>query len=119
MAVNKLIQELRLALEDDLVMYGVVLQIIRDCGADNRKRPITDRAYDAIVVLLTEGLAEIGDTRLDGDKSVGDVFSGRLEFDAWPGSLDEQKARLKRTIDEVGTDPGLGEGFWLAKPLPK
>ncbi len=91
-------------------MYGIVLQIVRDCGADDGKRLITEVAYDAVDALLTAGLAEIGDSRLEGD---------RVEFYPWRGSLHEQKIRLKRVIDEFGPDPGLGEGFWLASPLHK
>jgi hypothetical protein len=106
MAMNELIQEIQNQLEEDLLAYGWILQLARDSGDVVGGRAITDVAYEAVTALLSQGLAEIGDARLEND---------RVEFYAWPGTLDEQILQLKQTIDQFGTDPGLGEGFWLTR----
>jgi hypothetical protein len=104
--MNELIKELQLQLDEDLLQYAWILQVARDCGADQENLPITEVVYNSVAKLLDDGLAEVGDTRL-GD--------GIVEFDAWSGTLEERKLQLRRLIEHFGTDPGLGEGFWLAK----
>jgi hypothetical protein len=117
MAMKELVRELTMQLDSDCLEYGWILAVAKDYGGADGPLPLTQVVYDAVVKLLSDGVAEIGDARVVGGTT--EPFSGKFEFYPWPGSLDEQKARLKRTIDQVGTDPGLGEGFWLAKPLRK
>jgi hypothetical protein len=117
MAMKELIDELQSQLESDLLSYGWILQIARECGASEENRPITEIVYDAVTTLLTEGLAEIGDTRAESNSATDDVFGGTTEFEAWPGSIEDQKSRLRQEINRWGENPSLGDGFWLARSL--
>lgn len=108
MATSRIIEELKRELDVDMLEYGWICSVVRQCGPDDNRIRITEVVYDVIVKLLNDGLVEIGDARAVG---------GRVEFYAWPGSLEERKSRIKQVIIRLGMTPDLGEGFWLAKPI--
>ena len=105
MITKELANELRRQLESDLLEFGWILQVSRDIEGVG-KNPNAEIVHAAIVELLNDGSAEVGDAR---------NVAGRVEFYSWPGSLEEISVRLKRVIAETGLTPESGEGFWLAK----
>ena len=109
MEMTVLVDQVRNELENDLLDYGWILQIVKDIGGQNDSEPIPRLVHRLVEALLDQGFAEIGDARSE---------NGNVVFLPWSGDVEERKARAKTEIDRWGLDPGVGEGFWLAKAAP-
>jgi hypothetical protein len=105
-ARDKIASEIVEQLQSDILHYGWILQIARDCGAEADEGGASGVVFDVLTKLMSDGVAEVGYAK---------VNNNMVEVVPWPGTLDEQIDRVRLEIKRLGSRPSPRDTFWVAK----
>ena len=90
---------------DDVIQLAEIISVADQVFGIGSDKETYEQVANTILLLVSEGLAEVGELVPDGPT---------LLFSAWDGDAEMIVDRVLRDWKQLGRDPGLGEVCWLA-----